>query len=1706
MRNKLLQTMSRRVTAGMLALLLLVGTVFAVDRGGNKVYAANDSSKVEDVGDVYYKVESHTDISEYRQQGALKAPVFSEIDSSKYLFAGWYTDQACTEPLAESVVASDGKNVPSGTYYAKYVPKEILSVKCQLRADINIDSTDTVLRCVSSVDSLNYKSVGLILVTPEDEELSMESRQVNTRIRGNRDHEDMGGYTYSPKAVDTSSEYFFSATHPIVKDDFNKGFLIKPYWVTTDGTRVYGVSRYVTVTEGINHDVVHIPVKMDAKLAESAAFEVNDGTKDITASYVAYDSDGGYAHLEVSDVPAVSATRYTIKDASGEVGTYIYRNMATEYNGENADTSWYDVYAAEGESKFVIATSADLYGFAKVVNGGNNFKGKTVYVVSDIEANTTTGLTAGIKHQWKKIGGKGGGESSMFAGTFDGQMHSIKNVRMDVTTEVTAEFGTGFYGFFGGAARTAVLKNFKLVGGIFNLGSQQQSGSILGRSFGAVLDTVYSDAKINSNGEFIGGLVGASAKCPEETELKNCWFDGSINNTASSSRIVGGLIGVSNYSSALVDCLNTGDITAENCVTIGGLIGQGTPNSGYAINIQNCLNTGVITSKENATEIGAILGRSSGTSTISNTYAVKESCAYMVNGTATYDGVTTATKANLTGTKAITTIPELFKSKAEDGEYDYRWVVVAGSTPVLKSFASETGKATMGVDTSWYDENEAEYVLKDAAELYGLAVLSREINFAGKTIKLGADITVNEGDAADWSTVAPAYSWPGIGTDANLRFNGTFDGDGHKISGLYVKTTNTYQGMFGNTAEGAVVKNFRLENSYFESTARGLGSIAGRGLGTFDTIYSDAIVVGKGASVGGLLGQGATGAVKMNNCWFAGTVTNNQTGAGNTTGNGTGGLIGNLNNTTKAVVTNCLNTGTVTANQYEKQARVGGLIGAVIDKDTQISHCVNAGEVICNQTAGYGAFAGHVENTCTDKSMFKNSYAVKEYCESFAAGYGGKIDSTTSKLVEQADAAGINAITNMPALFKYEEDGVRKNYWSVTADGAPVLTSFKTMTETSAMGIDISWYNAAQSKYVLNDAADLYGLALLSKEETFTGKTIELGADITVNEGLASTWASDPPAYQWIPIGYHKSNSDECRFNGTFNGKGHTISGLYLDSKDSFSGLFGLTDTAAIIKDFKLVNSYFASSKQAIGSIAGHTRGSVFDTIYSDAIVVGGHQYVGGLIGQAGGSDLAYTIKVDNCWFDGSVTNTSTESQGTGGLIGAITAPKIELVDCLNTGMVSAESYNKKDTTTNEAGETVDTESVTPRVGGMIGSLGKLSNGGACIVRNSLNTGKVVYNTEATTGYGSVIGRVTGLSDTEVSDNEALIIQDTYTTTKSCSNTVTSRDNLTKASVTTVEDTEITGADAMTKMPGLFTENGKWTTIENGMPVLSSFSKYAKVAGELSPLYLWLRNTASPRVTLGSPTTLSSEGLVATSLYRQGGYTDGNYFYQAYITLKNTGNESQNKVRILKQDLTGTNVPVFSEELLLGHANDITYNEKSGQLIVCHAGGNNITFINPETLRIIETKALGFNINNIAYNAARDCYVVGYPQGKTENGEPGNRPFGIVDRNFKQVAGPFVSNEGTWALTGQGASCDDDYIYLLLSEGTKDKRNVIAVYNWSGEFINLIHLEIQSIADIIEPENISVVGNTIYVSVAECWGTSLNPTKKEANVYSFTIE
>ena len=195
-------------------------------------------------------------------------------------------------------------------------------------------------------------------------------------------------------------------------------------WITKDGTKVYGVSRYVKVSEGIDNgsesDVIHMPIKMNVEPEVGSTLTVQDMG---VADFVKYD-DNGYAHyaLNVPDKSALkSVTQYTVKDGEKIVGEHVYRNLNTKYNGNNTsiDTSWYSADSSEDE--FVIATSADLYGLASIVNDDSvSFKDKTIYVVSDITVNigraTRTGWSTtdedgtaiedATSYTWNHIGNK----------------------------------------------------------------------------------------------------------------------------------------------------------------------------------------------------------------------------------------------------------------------------------------------------------------------------------------------------------------------------------------------------------------------------------------------------------------------------------------------------------------------------------------------------------------------------------------------------------------------------------------------------------------------------------------------------------------------------------------------------------------------------------------------------------------------------------------------------------------------------------------------------------------------------------------------------------------------------------------------------------------------------------------------------------------------------------------------------------------------------------------------------------------------------------------------------------------------------------------------------------------------------------------------------------------------------------------------------
>lgn len=194
----------------------------------------------------------------------------------------------------------------------------------------------------------------------------------------------------------------------------------------------------------------------------------------------------------------------------------------------------------------------------------------------------------------------------------------------------------------------------------------------------------------------------------------------------------------------------------------------------------------------------------------------------------------------------------------------------------------------------------------------------------------------------------------------------------------------------------------------------------------------------------------------------------------------------------------------------------------------------------------------------------------------------------------------------------------------------------------------------------------------------------------------------------------------------------------------------------------------------------------------------------------------------------------------------------------------------------------------------------------------------------------------------------------------------------------------------------------------------------------------------------------------------QGACTDENY---AYFALDN------GKTTLLKYRLPDFELVKRTTYSTIGHANDMTYNPKTHQLIVANncPDYKTVTFIDPNTLKITGSQKLSHNIYCIAYNENTDKYIVGIS---------GGYDFAILDKNFKTTAIHKGHNSG---YIRQGCDADKNYIYFAQSGGGQ---NVIVVYNYSGQLIDIISIKMPH-----EIENIFHTKSTMYLSLFQYTNT-----------------
>ena len=236
-----------------------------------------------------------------------------------------------------------------------------------------------------------------------------------------------------------------------------------------------------------------------------------------------------------------------------------------------------------------------------------------------------------------------------------------------------------------------------------------------------------------------------------------------------------------------------------------------------------------------------------------------------------------------------------------------------------------------------------------------------------------------------------------------------------------------------------------------------------------------------------------------------------------------------------------------------------------------------------------------------------------------------------------------NAVLEAGSRYKYT---VKVNATGLTLEGCTIGSWVDGGGESGAAE-DLGYiYDSNTKTYTVYNANGLMNIAeLVNGGKTDINITLDKNIDLTGKD--------------WTPIGTDYDNS----YKGTFDGGGHTITGLTFTTNDEYAGLFGWLNRAGTVKNVVMEGVQITSNQiygGSIGGVVGYSWGTIENCSVSGS--VSGTVYVGGVVGaQIGGS-------ITGCSSSATVKGTVD----VGGVAGQ-TNSSATLTACYATGNVTIE-------------------------------------------------------------------------------------------------------------------------------------------------------------------------------------------------------------------------------------------------------------------------------------------------------------------------------------------------------------------------------------------------------------------------------------------------
>lgn len=353
------------------------------------------------------------------------------------------------------------------------------------------------------------------------------------------------------------------------------------------------------------------------------------------------------------------------------------------------------------------------------------------------------------------------------------------------------------------------------------------------------------------------------------------------------------------------------------------------------------------------------------------------------------------------------------------------------------------------VDTAWFTGTETEYNIDSAAALAGVSQLAAENNtFQGITLNLTTDVDL---DGLPWTPIE--------------NFHGTFNGNHHKVSNMYVELVQGQSGFFEYLFQ-ATVENLTVDQANVVMTATNSGFYQGilAGWAQSSTIINCGASGKLTADISGSdvpCISGFIGSCKQNtrlqNCWSLAdvTVVNEDLPAM------VGGLVGQWENAADgAAVIDCYFGGSVLVADDETSA--AGIMGAALSFNGEVilvSGCVSYGTITVPETVAENAI--HIvaldEDGQAQNCLWPDDgkMAVVRLVVDWSTGTA----SADPNFDEQICGHAVSDFSDPAVLAELNENAQTENLWALGISGYPVFAS-----QTNLIRGDYSKVEEAKAK------------------------------------------------------------------------------------------------------------------------------------------------------------------------------------------------------------------------------------------------------------------------------------------------------------------------------------------------------------------------------------------------------------------------------------------------------------------------------------------------------------------------------------------------------------------------------------------------------------------------------------------------------------------